>query len=147
MKTIKILIVVIFLIGIIGCENNQTNPVGDDSKDVLNIQENNVNIFCDSKVLNEQLITNKRFDYVEDVGKVEIELDVEQTYTFERKGKRINYLHIESDKYLAFNSIIPKAVMTGKVFVMVNTYFLDFNIRNTDNDVATIKILIGFSNE
>ena len=146
MKAFKIaLLVIAIIVGFIGCESNPCDPVELET-DSFNKQDN-VNIFCDSKVLDKQLITNKQFDYVEYVEKIEIELDVEQTYTFEGKGKRINYLNIESDKYLVFNSVMPKSVMTGKIFIMVNTYFLDFSIRNTDNDIATIKILIGLSNE
>ena len=141
------LLIIAIIVGFMyyGCESNPCDPVELET-DSFNKQDN-VNIFCDSKVLDKQLITNKQFDYVEYVEKIEIELDVEQTYIFEGKGKRINYLHIESDKYLVFNSVIPNATMTGKIFIMVNTYFLDFSIRNTDNDIATIKILIGLSNE
>jgi len=146
MKAFKIaLLVIAIIVGFIGCESNPCDPVELET-DSFNKQDN-VNIFCDSKVLDKQLITNKQFDYVEDVEKIEIELDINQTYTFEGKDKRINYLHIESDKYLVFNSVIPNATMTGKIFIIVNTYFLDFSIRNTDNDIATIKILIGLSNE
>ena len=141
------LLIIAIIVGFMyyGCESNPCDPVELET-DSFNKQDN-VNIFCDSKVLDKQLITNKQFDYVEDVEKIEIELDINQTYTFEGKDKRINYLHIESDKYLVFNSVIPNATMTGKIFIMVNTYFLDFSIRNTDNDIATIKILIGLSNE
>ena len=149
MKTIfKIaLLIIAIIVGFMyyGCESNPCDPVELET-DSFNKQDN-VNIFCDSKVLDKQLITNKQFDYVDGVEKIEIELDINQTYTFEGKDKRINYLHIESDKYLVFNSVMPKSVMTGKIFIMVNTYFLDFSIRNTDNDIATIKILIGLSNE
>ena len=141
----NLILVIAIIVGFIGCESNPCDPVELET-DSFNKQDN-VNIFCDSKVLDKQLITNKQFDYVEDVEKIEIELDINQTYTFEGKDKRINYLHIESDKYLVFNSVIPNATMTGKIFIMVNTYFLDFSIRNTDNDIATIKILMGLSNE
>ena len=128
-----------------GCESNPCDPVEEET-DTFEKQEN-VNIFCDSRILNEQVITNEQFNYTEAVEKIEIELDIEKSYTFERKGKRINYLHIESDKYLVFNSAIPQSVMTGKIFVMVDTYFLDFNIMNTDNDISKIRILIGLSRE
>jgi len=149
MKTIyKIaLLIVAIIVGFMyyGCESNPCDPVEKET-DTFEKQEN-VNIFCDSRILNEQVITNEQFNYTEAVEKIEIELDIEKIYTFERKGKRINYLHIESDKYLVFNSTIPQSVMTGKIFVMVDTYFLDFNIMNTDNDIATIRILIGLSRE
>jgi len=149
MKTIyKIaLLIVAIIVGFMyyGCESNPCDPVEEET-DTFEKQEN-VNIFCDSRILNEQVITNEQFNYTEAVEKIEIELDIEKSYTFERKGKRINYLHIESDKYLVFNSAIPQSVMTGKIFVMVDTYFLDFNIMNTDNDIATIRILIGLSRE
>ena len=149
MKTIyKIaLLIVAIIVGFMyyGCESNPCDPVEKET-DTFEKQEN-VNIFCDSRILNEQVITNEQFNYTEAVEKIEIELDIEKSYTFERKGKRINYLHIESDKYLVFNSTIPQSVMTGKIFVMVDTYFLDFNIMNTDNDIATIRILIGLSRE
>ena len=149
MKTIyKIaLLIVAIIVGFMyyGCESNPCDPVEKET-DTFEKQEN-VNIFCDSRILNEQVITNEQFNYTEAVEKIEIELDIEKIYTFERKGKRINYLHIESDKYLVFNSAIPQSVMTGKIFVMVDTYFLDFNIMNTDNDIATIRILIGLSRE
>ena len=50
MKTIKILIVIIFLMGIIGCENNPINPVETDEKDsvyasVMIVQDYG---YCDS---------------------------------------------------------------------------------------------------
>ena len=142
-----VLLIVAIIVGFMyyGCESNPCDPVEKETDTFK--KQGNVNIFCESKVLNEQLITNEQFNYVEHVEKIEIELDIEQIYTFKKEGKRVNYLHIESNKYLVFNSVIPQAVMTGKVFVMIDTYFLDFNIRNTDNDIATIKILIGLSNE
>jgi len=142
-----VLLIVAIIVGFMyyGCESNPCDPVEKET-DTFEKQEN-VNIFCDSRILNEQVITNEQFNYTEAVEKIEIELDIEKIYTFERKGKRINYLHIESDKYLVFNSTIPQSVMTGKIFVMVDTYFLDFNIMNTDNDIATIRILIGLSRE
>ena len=142
-----VLLIVAIIVGFMyyGCESNPCDPVEKET-DTFEKQEN-VNIFCDSRILNEQVITNEQFNYTEAVEKIEIELDIEKSYTFERKGKRINYLHIESDKYLVFNSTIPQSVMTGKIFVMVDTYFLDFNIMNTDNDIATIRILIGLSRE
>ena len=136
------------LLGIllVGC--NTDNSVNEQPADDIDIaSENSICVYYDSQVLSEQLTTDKEFSYPEYVEKETIILDINETYNFQREDKRINFIHIESDKYLMFRSGVPRLVMTGKIFIMVDTYFLDFELTNTDNDVATIELLITLSNE